>query len=226
MIPLFLGLLMCLSPVVSSSSSGGSVSDNWAGYMQSGVFTMVGGEWTVPALDCAATPGGLTADWVGVDGWMGTPDLIQAGTMSVCSTEGVQENYAWWTDQAQGYAAEEAFPVATGDVVFARVWKEAPEVWAWSVRDLSSPVGSASASESFDSAGVTAEWIAEDPGCPPVPYHSLCRLADFGTVHFSHAQYIGTTTNATAIEMIIRSSGVPQAMPSAMVGSSWDVTYE
>jgi hypothetical protein len=155
---------------------------------------------------------------------MGTPDLIQAGTMSVCSTEGVQENYAWWTDQAQGYAAEEAFPVATGDVVFARVWKEAPEVWAWSVRDLSSPVGSASASESFDCADVTVEWIAEDPG--NLTTNKPDRLADFGTVHFSHAQYIGTTTNATAIEMTIRSSGAPQAEPSTMVGSSWDVTYE
>jgi hypothetical protein len=182
----------------------------------------VGGEWTVPALDCAATPGGLTADWVGVDGWGDNPDLFQAGTISQC-VDGAQQNYAWWTDQTEGFATEEVFSVATGDAVFARVWKEGSQVWAYSVRDLTS-LASSSAPESFYSAGVTAEWIAEDPG--NLSTNKLDQLADFGTVHFSHAQYIGTTTNATAIEMIIRSSGAPQAEPSTMVGSSWDVSYE
>ena len=96
-------------------------------------------------------------------------------------------------------------------------------MWAYSVRDLTS-LASSSAPESFYSSGVTAEWIAEDPG--NLTTNKPDRLADFGTVHFSHAQYIGTTTNATAIEMIIRSSGAPQAEPSTMVGSSWDVSYE
>jgi hypothetical protein len=226
MLTILIGLLMCLSPVASSSSSG-SVSDNWAGYVQGGTYTMVGGEWTVPLLDCAATPGGLTADWVGVNGWDSNGGLFQDGTMSQCSSSGVQVDYAWWTDEGEGYSVELLYGVAPGDVIFARVWEEAGGSWAYSVRDLTTGQSASAPGVSTPyGAGVTAEWIAEDPGCPPAPYHSLCRLADFGTVHFSHAQYVGTNADATAIEMIIRSTGAPQVMPSVMVGSSWDVTYE
>jgi hypothetical protein len=226
MIPFLIGLLMSLGASVLPPAAAGVVSTNWAGYVQEGSYTMAGAEWTVPTLDCAVTPEGVTADWVGVNGYGGNPGLFQAGTASTCATDGTQSTYAWWTDEDEHYAAQPLFVVTAGDVIFARVWEMPSGWWAYSVRDLSTDQSSSSIEVSSWMYGpaVTAEWIAEDPG--NLSMNKPDRLADFGTVHFSHAQYIGTHTNATAIEMIIRSTGAPQAMPSVVAGGAWDVTYE
>ncbi len=223
MIAFLVGLLMCLSPLTAGISDTGVsyTSSNWAGYVQEGSYTMVSARWTVPVLDCAATPQGLTTDWVGVNGWGGNSGLFQDGTMSRC-INGTQMNYAWWTDDDLNDAVQGVFLVGNGDVVSAEVWQRPSGYWAWSVRDVTSGKV-ASAGEPFYGSGATAEWIAEDPG--NLATHKLSQLADFGTVRFSHARYAGTTSNAAPIEMVIHQTGLPQAIPGDLVNSAFEVTY-
>jgi len=119
---IFLSALLVLATVLIPSTSG-SISDNWAGYVQpDGFYTSAGAEWTVPPLVCP--PSGMTevAYWVGVDGWGANADIFQTGTVSRCEN-GAQTNWAWWTDEYEGDVAQPVFAVATGDVVYARVWQ-------------------------------------------------------------------------------------------------------
>ena len=228
MISFLVGLLMMmLGASALPPASSASTSSNWSGYGQPrGSYQYVGAEWTVPVLDCAVTPGGVVSVWVGVNGWGDHPGLFQDGTSSYC-VNGQQGNITWWTDEAKGYAGQEVFPVTTGDVVYARVWEEASGHWAYSVRDLTTGQSSSlPESSSLYGSAATAEWIVEDP--VNMNTNKPCRLADFGTVHFSHGQYTATRRQpkAEAIKMIIRSSGMPQAVPSVVKGGSWDVSYE
>ena len=222
MISLLISLLMLGFGAVPPSVHAGSISNNWAGYVQPGWDQMVGGEWVVPTLNCTVTPKGVTSDWVGVNGDKARdPGLFQDGTISFCGANG-QRAYAWWTDETNGYSSQWVFSVAAGDVVYARVWQESSGYWAYSVRDLTTGQSSHSV-EPFNGPGLSAEWIAEDPTNQAT--HKLYSLADFGVVHFSHAQYIGHTRYATAIQMYMR-SGALQALTSTTAKGSWDVSYE
>jgi hypothetical protein len=149
MIPLLISFLMLGLGAVPPPAHAGSVSNNWAGYVQPGWDQMVGAEWVVPTLNCTVTPKGETADWVGVNGdKVRDSGLFQDGTISSC-TNGLQRDYAWWTDEAEGYSSQWLFPVAVGDVVYARVWQERSGYWAYSVRDLTTGQSSHSA-EAFN----------------------------------------------------------------------------
>jgi hypothetical protein len=99
MIPFLIGLLMSLGSVLPFAQCGGT-SYNWSGYVQANGagyvnpdgthdFQSVGAEWTVPTLDCAATPGALVAVWVGVNGYGANSGLFQTGTTSTRAQEGV-----------------------------------------------------------------------------------------------------------------------------------------
>jgi hypothetical protein len=220
---------------------------NWSGYVIEGSVTAVSSEWTVPTLDCAATPDGVTADWVGVNGWNGASGLFQDGTMSHC-LNGQQSNFAWWADDPEGYGAVEVFAVAPGDLIYAEVWQDASSGdWAYEVKDLTSEATVSAfppAADSYSGAGLTAEWIAEDPGCADNPSEwgecwtntiSLQHLADFGTVTFTDLGLTvpsGSWTEppySDAIEMVAPDGSV-EAFPSPIQGSgtsaSFTVTYE
>jgi hypothetical protein len=212
----FLGSL--LSGSTPPASSGGGISYNWAGYVQpDGFYTSAGAEWTVPPLVCP--PSGVTevAYWVGVDGWGALPDIFQTGTVSRC-LNGVQTNWAWWTDEYEGDVAQPVFAVATGDVIYARVWQRASGYWSYRVRDVTTGVSNTAVVASAWGRGVTAEVIAEDPANMAV--NKPFTLADFGTVTFSHVTPL--LQGAQAIAMV-PPDGVPLAMPSDVEGAGFEV---
>src|SRR5450755_3997037 len=73
-------------------------------------FDVVSGRWTVPSvsLPAAATVSGKLVDgtyiaavWVGIDGWKGTGDVLQAGTNSTITVAGGKitgTSYYAWTE--------------------------------------------------------------------------------------------------------------------------------
>jgi hypothetical protein len=225
----------------------GTISTNWSGYVLtggSGGYQAISADWTVPTLDCASVPNGYTSDWVGVNGPTGNPGLFQDGTTSGC-VSGQQSGYAWFTDEALGYGAtpsptNDLFTVSPGDVIDAEVWQETSGYWAYYVSDLTSGSPS-SAVEPFSGPGTTAEWIAEDPGCPNV--NSGCwnndgelqDLPDFGSVTFTD---LGLTTPSGSwtvppysdVWEMVAPDGSVEALPSAIQGSgastTFTVTYE
>jgi hypothetical protein len=152
--------------------------------------------------------------------------------MSQC-VNGQQNDYAWWTDEAESYSSIELFAVAPGDVIDAGVYQEASGYWAYYVTDLTSAVSS-SAQESFSGPATTAEWIAEDPG-DPSNYGLLYPLADFGSVTFTDLGLTVPSGSWTvppysdAIEMVAPDGSV-EALPSSIQGSGtsaeFTVTYE
>ncbi len=196
----------------------------------SGGYQAIGGGWRVPTVNCELVPNGLTTDWVGVNGFgNGNPGLFQDGTTSYC-VNGQQGDYAWWTDAAEGYASQILFSVSPGDAIYAQVYQDSSGYWNYSIEDVTTDVASTSP-ESFDGAGTSAEWIAEDPGIPNS--NGLYPLADFGSVTFTQLGLTvpsGTWTEppySDAIEMV--ANGAIEASPSAIYGvaaaADFTVTY-
>ncbi|OYV95967.1 MAG: hypothetical protein B7Z73_01595, partial [Planctomycetia bacterium 21-64-5] len=78
---------------VASVAPAPTASSNWSGYVvpsSSALITEAAGQWTVPTLDCAATPAGHVATWVGIGGvaWAtggSSGALLQTGVDSACS---------------------------------------------------------------------------------------------------------------------------------------------
>ena len=214
--------------------SPGLTSLNWAGYVltgQAGGYQGIGGQWTVPTLNCTVTPNGSTADWLGVNGYDSASALFQTGTSSGCQN-GRQVNSAWWTDEALGYAEQNLFSVSAGDIVRAQVYQSQSGNWVYSITDVTASRSSLS-TESYSGGATSAEWIAEDP--ESLSSGNLYQLADFGTVTFTNLTLTvpgGVWTLPSyndAIEMK-SSSGSVMALPGMISGSgsaaSFTVTYE
>jgi hypothetical protein len=209
----------------------GLTSNNWSGYVLTQENYGVSAYWTVPTLDCASVPDGVTSDWVGVNGLNGADDLFQDGTSSNCQN-GLQSDLAWWTDEAAKYAEQPVFAVAPGDVISAEVYLDVSGYWVYEITDQTSRATS-SAAELFSGPGATAEWIAEDPGDPITG--GLYPLANFGSVTFTNLGLTLMSGSWTlppysdAWEMVTPEGSV-EALPSPIQGSgassAFTVTYE
>jgi hypothetical protein len=178
-------------------------------------------------------PNGLTTDWVGVNGFGSeNPGLFQDGTTSYC-VNGQEGGYTWWTDAAELYKSQILFSVSPGDVIYAEVNQSSSSgLWTYSIEDVTIDLTSTSA-ESFNGAGTSAEWIAEDPGIPGTT--ALYPLADFGSVTFTQLGLTVPSGSWTAppysdaIEMV-GTNGAIEASPSPVYGvaaaADFTVTYQ
>jgi hypothetical protein len=116
---------------------------------------------------------------VGINGALGNPAIFEAGTESDC-VSGVQQNYAWWTDESQT-GSQHLFSVAAGDSIYGQVAQLSTGDWQYEVDDVTAG-RSMFNTEPFTSAAVSAEWIVEDPTVSGTS--QLAPLANFGTVTF------------------------------------------
>jgi hypothetical protein len=173
----------------------GQLSSNWSGYVvpsTAGVFTEVGGTWTVPSLDCAESPNAAMSIWVGIGGWAwsnGTSsgDLLQTGIEDQC-INGVQVDDGF-TEKVPSNPDHSVqfrnFPVLPGNTIQATVYQSTTGAWATRIDNLSTglsgvlvvgvgwgvlPDGGTgtfslqgTATGLTYSGGYSAEWIVEDP---------------------------------------------------------------
>lgn len=220
---------------------------NWSGYVyvNSSVIYDVSGEWTVPTLDCGATPNATASIWAGAGGdGPGTGALLQTGVLTMC-TNGVQENAGWWEELPSDPNHPnpfDNFPVAAGDVIDASVYQTTTGAWETRVNDLSTglsgimitgegwgvyqdgsdssfPEQGSTAGLSY-SGGTSAEWIVEDPGATPAPF------ANYTTVSFSDLETSmssWTLTPDDAWEIV--QNGVVLSTPSMPSITGFTVTY-
>jgi Peptidase A4 family len=118
---------MILTPGASTSGST-VVSGNWAGYAalprhSGGKFRYIAATFTVPSVNCSATPDSFSVHWVGLDGAGGTnPTVEQDGIESSCN--GSTPAYSAWWETFPGNSIQ---PVASinlspGDAVIASVF--------------------------------------------------------------------------------------------------------
>jgi uncharacterized repeat protein (TIGR02543 family) len=231
-------------------------STNWSGYVvpsSSALVTDVGGEWTVPTMNCTDTPNGDTATWVGIGGEQWNPTsssgvLLQTGVDTDC-VDGEQQNIGWWEEYPADPNVAQAFtgfPVSAGNEIEASVWELSDGAWATEVTDLNtglsaymitgeswgvgSTAGSTfsnqgSAAEISYSGGYTAEWIVEDPGVIN-DAGAVQPFANFGSVTFSNMGSSFTSWSLTpAEEWGIVQDGVTLAAPTSSTTDGFTVTY-
>ena len=204
----------------------GSQSTNWSGYFvqtPAGGTTDVQGTWTVPTLNCAGTPNGHAAQWIGVDGESNS-NLFQTGTESTCAS-GVQSNEAWVEELPA--AADNFQSVATGDTIIAHIWQVSSGEWQFTLDDVTAGWQETLLQPTaYSGPGTSAEWINEDP--TDASTNTLFPFADFGTVTFSNISFDGSLPNLSlstnGIEMV--QNGSVLALPSAPSSGGFSVAYE
>jgi hypothetical protein len=244
--------LIQLGPAAPTASTGFAPSTNWSGYVvpsNNSVVTETSGAWTVPTLNCAATPNGGSSIWVGIGGWASTGGdvgtLLQTGIEADC-VNGAQRNDGWWEEYPstpnQSYLFFN-FPVAAGDSIQASVYQAAGGAWVTRVDDLTTglagvmvtgggwgvgpdtatsvPFQGRTTNLSY-SGGYSAEWIVE----AYTNYDTQVALANYGAVSFSNLQtslqpwYL---TPSEGVELV--QSGVVVSTPSLPDGNGFSVSY-
>jgi hypothetical protein len=205
-------------------------SSNWSGYALSGSapYQSVSASWTQPAVDCAETPTGWSAFWVGLDG--DTTDTVeQTGTEADCSSG--TPVYGAWYEMYPRYPVNFPEAVSAGDSFTASVTyigkglfgltskfrltlSDTTKGWSRTVvrRLISAQLGS-------------AEAIAEAPSTS----FEVLPLADFGTIGFSAMTVNGSlvTGSTPGVEPIsmVSEEGANEAVPSAISDGSFSDSW-
>jgi hypothetical protein len=162
-------------------------SPNWGGYVASGAtFRYVQATFTVPALDCAKTPGtktpALVGEWVGLD----EISVEQDGISGECVHGDAQ--YAAWYEMFPKGPVYPAMTISAGDAVSVSVrYSASQNEYQLILTDLRTgqgfnkwaPCGARTCANS------SAEVITEAPGKTVSSSSAYFPLADFGTTTFS-----------------------------------------
>jgi Peptidase A4 family len=159
-------------------------STNWSGFVvnrpASEQLVTVTGQWVVPNVSPPASAWNgksyndgtyICAVWVGLDGWGGTNDVLQAGTNSVVVvSRGVvtsRSYYAWIEWFGNPWQVESDFPVSPGDAILCTVC--APFGNAHGTAMFTNQTTGLATNYGIDPpanvtlVGNVAEWIVEDP---------------------------------------------------------------
>jgi Peptidase A4 family len=177
-------------------------SNNWCGGYVSQPATetlrVVSGQWTVPSVTPppSAWTGTKYVDgqytclvWVGIDGWKGSSDVLQAGTLSRVTVSGGKitgTTYYVWTEWFGSPWIVQSLAVSPGDLIFCTVC--APFENTHGTAMFTNLSTNESVNYGIDApAGTTlsgnvAEWITEDPGQLS---GGLFPFPNFGQVQFS-----------------------------------------
>jgi hypothetical protein len=175
-------------PMTSLNWSGQVLSNGVTGYGPS-AFTQVSGEWVVSAVQQAVgTCSGTDASsvWVGIDGWTGSDDVLQAGTEGdVACTNGTssQDYYPWFewypdyeyeiTNFIEFRGASISVVVTAKSATSGTAFFVNLQTGAYTSTGISPPSGTSL-------KGNSAEWIVERPSVGPQAV--LTTLADFGMI--------------------------------------------
>ncbi|MGW3044024.1 G1 family glutamic endopeptidase [Kitasatospora sp. NPDC001159] len=164
----------------------------WGGYSDTGkTFTSVSAEWTVPSLDCKATPNSAVSPWVGLDGF-NSRTVEQIGFDQDCSN-GAAEYHPW----VEMYPADSVYfteKIHAGDIIKASVSVQGTK---FTLTESDTTQGwSKTFHETGSDALSSAEVIVEDLGS------SIPVVADFGHITFR---------NATANGVPLASTGTPHS---------------
>lgn len=200
------------------------LSTNWSGYAVAGFgpYTSVSSSWTQPAVNCAKSPAGWSAFWVGLDGYT-TETVEQTGTEADCS--GGKAFYGAWFEMYPKYPVNYRKPVSPGDSFTASVTYIGKGKFQLTLSDTTQG-WSHTATKKLKSAQLgSAEAIAEAPSTSA----EVLPLANFGTIGFSGATVDGSllTSSTPGVEPItmISSKGTVEAVPSMIENGNFSDTW-
>jgi len=155
----------------------------WGGYADTGAtYTSISGAWTVPSLNCTATPNSSVSPWIGIDGWSSST-VEQIGFDQDCQ-DGVAGYYPW----VEMYPADSIYfteTVKAGDHITASVSVSGT---TWTLTEKDTTRGwSKTYHETGSDERSSAEAIVEDLGDGVQP------VAGFGSVTFTKLTVNGKT---------------------------------
>jgi hypothetical protein len=230
------------------------ISTNRSGYVipSTSPVTDADGEFTVPTLNCQATPNAGVSVWTGIGGdppnqRSSDGTLLQTGIAADC-VNGVQNDVGWWEEAPQYYETDfHNFPVSPGDTIKASVWQAPNGSWWTRLDDLTTGLsgwmgigqgwgvgvdtatsfaGQGSTAAVTYGGGYTAEWIVEAYGFSD---GSQVTLADYGSITFSNLGVAGPPSWALLPneQMAMQPFGAssPISTPSQDDDDSFTVTY-
>ncbi len=180
---------------------------NWSGSVASAppsdTFKWVAGVWKVPF---PRSPRGrcdgnwyFSSAWIGIDGSLGSTDVLQAGTEQdeLCVAGQTQQNfYAWWEWFPAASIKIDNFPVAVGDSISCLICAGSTTTGEIFITNQTQNVHTAfsvTATGTTSLTGNCAEWIVERP---TLSDGALAQLPDYGEVDFTES-FAGTTKLAT-----------------------------
>lgn len=189
-------------------------STNWSGYAVtgSGSYTSVSASWTQPEVNCASTPNGWSAFWVGIDGDT-TNTVEQTGTEANCS--GGTPEYGAWYEMYPKRPFNYAETVSPGDSFTATVTYLDRARFQLTLSDNTAGWSQTVTKKSRKAKLGSAEVIVEAPS----EGNEVLPLADFGTATFSGATVDGSllTSSTPGLEPLTMASGKKvKAEPSSI----------
>lgn len=166
-------------------------SDNWSGYAahRAGAsFNHVQASWRQPVGRCTAGQPAYAAFWVGLGGYSLTSNAMeQIGTELDCTSSGRSRSSAWY-ELVPSPSRAVKMTIAGGDRMTASVSVKGRRV----TLHLADNTRHESFSRTVTARALdlgSAEWIAEAPsGCTATGVCQTLPLANFGSVHFTHAR--------------------------------------
>lgn len=207
-------------------------SSNWAGYAVVGEeFTAASGSWTVPTVDCTASPYGSVSFWVGIDGW-NDATVEQTGVEAGCN--GLEPYYyAWYEFAPKAGVTITSVPVKPGDNISASV-AYSYSVFTVTLTNLTTGKSHSTTAAVLDAHRNSAEWIVELNGAYGLTDFNAVRFgSDFTTADGTNAATDSTTSGPIGAfgdrvqASVIVNKQIEQAVPSflSIDGTSFTVTW-
>ncbi len=172
-----------------STNWAGQVLENTQGSWGSGSYAEIMAQWVISGViqGHASCPGtDYSSTWVGIDGYDGSPDVLQSGTEAdaVCQGGTQSQNIYAWVEWYPGNTNElYNFPVTVGGAVFVVLQANGPgagsvtlvnlQTGAYTSLGIAPPAGTVL-------RGNTAEWVVERPALDNGAV--LANLADFAEI--------------------------------------------
>jgi Peptidase A4 family len=200
-----------------------NASSSWSGYAVTGhgPYTSVSANWVQPAVDCARTPTGYSAFWVGLDGYTSST-VEQTGTEADCSS-GSPVHYAWY-EMYPAPPVNYDNPVAAGDVMSASVTYRGDGVFRLTLSNTTRGWTRTVSPRLPQAARGSAEVVAEAPSGTG----GVLPLADFRSVVFSGATLDGAslTPAAGGLDSItMAGGGTVKARPGPLSNGRFSDTW-
>jgi hypothetical protein len=185
-------------------------SSNWSGYALTGArYAAASASWTQPAVNCAVTPTGYSAFWVGLDGDT-TNTVEQTGTEADCLSS--KPVYYAWYEMYPKNSFNYSNLVLPGDSMSASVTYAGGSMFVLTIRDATQKWSQTTTQRLKSAKLESAEAIAEAPS----GHGGVLPLADFGRVLFSH----------TTLDGSLLTAGLPGLEPLTMLASATTVKAE
>jgi hypothetical protein len=152
-------------------------------------FRLVRATFFVPYLNCALSKSAYSADWVGLDGFVGNPDSVEEdGIEADCTAAGRGRYHAWHAMYPRPQVTSKV-QVNAGDSVTATVFYDtSSHEFLLSLTD--NTTGGHFTVSSKCPRGVTcprnsAEVISSAPDTGRAGHETISRLADYGAMSFA-----------------------------------------